>query len=116
MTASTKGTRRGRELMASAQRVADRCADAYSWDRYASWTACAAECLALGFSEAETEEILRSKYMRWAGDCYATPKHRYGRYPAHFIGKYLRRDFALRGEASVRREIAGRVTPNPSAQ
>lgn len=96
-----------------AQRVADRCADAYSWDRYRSWSACAAECLALGFSEDETEAILRSKYMRWACDRFATPQHRYGRYPARFIGQYLREDFAHRGEANVRREIAGWATLNP---
>jgi hypothetical protein len=53
-----------------ALRVASRTANAYSFDRYGevSWRACALLLLRRDFSEQETEAILRSKWMRWAGD------------------------------------------------
>lgn len=51
-----------------AEKLAERTSDAYSADRYLSWTACAALLLGRGFSEDEAEAILRSKWMRWAAD------------------------------------------------
>jgi hypothetical protein len=54
--------------MTRAQRVAERCDDAFSFDRYLSWRGCATAVLALGFNEQETEAVLRSKFTRWAAD------------------------------------------------
>jgi hypothetical protein len=42
--------------------------DAYSANRYRSWTACARFLLEEGWSEKQAEAILRSKVMRWAAD------------------------------------------------
>lgn len=52
-----------------AQRMSERTQDAYSHDRYqGEWGACVALLLARGFTEEQTEAILRSKHMRWAAD------------------------------------------------
>jgi len=51
-----------------AKRIAERSNEAYSFNRYADWEECAEDILGLGFSEIETEVILRSKWMRWAAD------------------------------------------------
>jgi hypothetical protein len=45
--------------------VAVKTADAYSADRYNSWTACALLLARRGFNRWEAEAILRSKIMRW---------------------------------------------------
>jgi hypothetical protein len=42
--------------------------DAYSRDRYNSWSACIKALLNRGYSEKETAAILLSKVMRWAAD------------------------------------------------
>jgi hypothetical protein len=75
-----------RSRKALAQAVADQTADAFSFDRYASWATCAEKILARGFTVKETEAILRSKWMRWAADACATP---YGRVPAAAIVQWL---------------------------
>jgi hypothetical protein len=46
--------------------------DAYSADRYNSWPAVCMRLNQRGFTAREAEAILRSKWMRWAGD--ARPK------------------------------------------
>lgn len=51
-----------------AEEIANRTNQVYSFERYADWTDCAHAILDLGFSETETEAILLSKWMRWAGD------------------------------------------------
>lgn len=49
--------------------IADRTEDAYSCDRYGNeWANCAKTLLVRGYTEAETEWVLRSKWMRWAAD------------------------------------------------
>ena len=54
--------------VAQIQALADRAADAYSADCYASWKACAAALLRRGYSDRQAEAILRSKITRWAVD------------------------------------------------
>ena len=56
--------------------LAERTEDAYSFDRYASWPAVVAVLLRRGYTDRQTEEILRSKFMRWAADQSSA---RYGR-------------------------------------
>jgi hypothetical protein len=53
---------------ATAVALAERTADAYSRDRFLSWTSVAKFLLDYGYSEREAEAIMRSKYMRWAAD------------------------------------------------
>ena len=47
--------------------------DAYSFNRYGetAWTESAKNLHNLGYSNKKIVEILRSKIMRWAADCYA---------------------------------------------
>lgn len=90
------------ERLTRAQAVAERCADAYSVDRYASWPEVARVLLAMGFTEAEAEAVMRSKITRWAAD--DTP-HRYGRVPARLVREYILSDEARRG-SQTRNEIA----------
>lgn len=49
-------------------RLCEATKNAYSFDRYANWTDCALALANRGYSYAEAETILRSKWMRWAGD------------------------------------------------
>jgi hypothetical protein len=71
---------------AAAAALADKTADAYSFNSYASWTACAAMLLRRGYSAMEAEAILRSKWTRWAGD---VSSHRYGHYTAADLAAYI---------------------------
>ena len=48
--------------------LAAQTADAYSADRYTSWTACARLLASLGYDARQAEAILRSKWTRWARD------------------------------------------------
>jgi len=102
MTITTPSTR----LALAASRTAVRCADAWSYDAYASWYAVAKALFRMDFTELEVETIMRSKITRWAGDMFASPTVRYGRFPARIVTEYLRDDFAHRGEHIVRAEIA----------
>lgn len=51
-----------------AQEIEERTKDAYSFPRYANWLACVRLLLERGYTEKQTEWILRSKWMRWAAD------------------------------------------------
>jgi hypothetical protein len=53
---------------AQVQALAESTADAYSFDRYASWKACCAALLCRGYSDRQAEKILRSRITRWAAD------------------------------------------------
>jgi len=57
-------------LTSLAKRVAEDCTDAYSCDNYtpAGWRQCGAMLAKRGFSLSAIEEILRSKWTRWACD------------------------------------------------
>ena len=92
------------EAMSRAQAlaVANRCRDAYSADRYASWPEVARILLRMGFDECETEAVMRSKITRWAADSYP---NRYGNVPAKVVREYIKADEGRRGRL-VRDEIA----------
>jgi len=57
-----------RNAKALATALAKRTKDAWSVDRYASWTAVAAALLGRGYTPIAAEAILRSKFTRWAAD------------------------------------------------
>lgn len=91
---------------ARATAIAEKTADAYSYDRYATWRGCALLLVLRGFNDREVEAILRSKLMRWAGDRIQDNKScRYGRIPARAITEYLD-DMEKRRAGSVKREVA----------
>lgn len=71
---------------ADINRLAAATADAYSFDRYRNWRACAALLARRGYTYAEAECILRSKWMRWAGDQSAAP---YGRATSADLDRFL---------------------------
>ena len=96
MSASTKGPRR-----AQAAAIADRCRDAYSANRYRSWPEVARVLLAMGFTDAEAETVMRSKITRWAADFGGAT---YGKATAKMVREYITNDEAHRGER-VRAEI-----------
>lgn len=87
-----------------AQRVralAERTADAFSWDNYSGyrWTAAVAMLLRRGYSDREAEAILRSKWTRWAADMASSRKGwRYGRTSSSDLARFL--DVQARGCAS----------------
>jgi hypothetical protein len=51
--------------------------DAYSFDRYGvrEWTRCIKMLAKRGYKPIEIEEIMRSKWTRWAGDMSLTPEN-----------------------------------------
>jgi len=74
------------ELMDKAVKLAARCSDAYSYDRYANWTAVAKLLLDLGLTENQAEAVMRSKWTRWAADQSSAS---YGYVPAKEINRFL---------------------------
>ena len=71
---------------ADVDRLAAATEDAYSFDRYRSWHACAALLARRGYTAAEAECILRSKWTRWAADQSAAP---YGRATSADLDRFL---------------------------
>lgn len=69
-----------------AKEIADKSSDAYSSGRYVSWYGCALSLLKRGYSDKEVEAILRSKWMRWAGDSSDKP---FGRYTSGDIIRFI---------------------------
>src|SRR5262245_50068851 len=57
----------------SAVAVAERCNDAFAFDRYRSWTSLAKMLAGRGYNAREIEAILRSKWTRWAADSSDRP-------------------------------------------
>ena len=66
---------------------------AYSADAYYSWPAVAEALLRRGYTEAETEAIMFSKYTRWARDYAGDIRKdaRCGRYSANDVIRYLKK-------------------------
>lgn len=81
--------------------IATRCGNAYSANRYGSWREVARRLLRAGFSEAETEAVMRSKITRWAADGW---DHNGRKVPAYVVTDYIRHDEQRRG-SHVREEI-----------
>ena len=69
--------------------LADRCGDAYSADRYGSWSAVAAVLLKQGLTERQAEVVMRSKWTRWAAD---QSDARYGKVPAKVIADFVAKE------------------------
>lgn len=68
-----------------AKALAEKTADAYMADGYRHWSAVCALLLRRGYSEIEAEAILRSKWMRWAGDAVSSNDN----LPTKTIGDFL---------------------------
>ena len=68
--------------------IARKSRDAYSYDGYGviGWDACAILLARRGFNAEQIEEILRSKWTRWAGD---GSNNRYGRYSGKDLARFL---------------------------
>jgi hypothetical protein len=71
---------------AEIDRLATSTEDAYSFNRYTNWRACAALLARRGYTYREAETILRSKWMRWAGDASS---NRYGRVSSRDLARFL---------------------------
>jgi hypothetical protein len=61
--------------------------DAYSVLAYRNWVAVCAFLLKRGYTEDEAETILRSKWMRWAGDF--SKKNKYGHLTSADVARFL---------------------------
>lgn len=70
--------------------IADRCSDAYSFDRYGAsgWRGAAQVLAKRGLSPDEIEAVLRSKWTRWAGDWSGK---RYGRVSGADLRRFMDR-------------------------
>lgn len=66
--------------------LVERTKDAYSFDRYSSWKACVRLLNKRGYSEIEIEAVLRSKWMRWAGD---RSTNEYGQVTSGDLARFL---------------------------
>lgn len=73
-----------------AKALAAKTDNAYSFDRYATWSACAAALASMGYTAEEAEAILRSKHMRWAADAASNARvARYGDATSTDLKRYL---------------------------
>jgi len=66
--------------------LAEKTADAYSFDRYGSWHAVCEVLARRGLTALEIEAVVRSKWTRWAAD---SSDYRYGKVPARAVVDYL---------------------------
>jgi len=74
------------KISIEAKSLAFSTSDAYSSDRFRNWAAVIQALLNLGYTELETEAILRSKWPRWA--CDRDPK-RYGHCTSSTMVRFL---------------------------
>lgn len=90
-----------------ARAIAEGCADAYSADRfsYPGWRQCGVMLAARGFDEFAIEEILRSKWTRWA--CDHCDNHSYGHHTSPCLERYLDRGKPGIGIGNWRRLMYG---------
>jgi hypothetical protein len=72
-----------------AKTLAYHTSGAYSFDAYKNWDAVIQMCLDLGYSEMETEAIVRSKWTRWACD-HDTGRNRYGRHTSSAMMRFMK--------------------------
>ncbi len=88
-----------------AEEIATRTVDAYSFDRYgwAAWKATAQMLARRGYNVAQIESILRSKWMRWAGDMADTSSPT-SQDVARYLDKYAETECSLE---NVNRLVAG---------
>lgn len=70
----------------TAKAIAERTSGAYSFDRYRNWDSVAAALIGAGFTAAETEAIMLSKWARWAADSY----DRYENIPAKALVNFAK--------------------------
>lgn len=86
------GNRRGANKMKisdKAKALAYHTSGAYSYDAYKNWDAVIQMCLDLGYSEMETEAIVRSKWTRWACDSDTNRGGRYGYHTSNALKRFL---------------------------
>lgn len=71
------------------QALVNETSDAYSYDRYGEqgWRACVKLLIRRGYTAREIEAILRSKWMRWAGD--SSERNHYGHYNSADLATFL---------------------------
>jgi hypothetical protein len=77
------------KITQQAKNLASKTSDAYSSDRFASWEGVIQTLLNLGYSEIETEAIVRSKWTRWACD-HDTSRNRYGRHTSSAMIRFMK--------------------------
>lgn len=105
MQKAQTSTRPSRDAIARA--LAEKTSDAYSYDRYRNWQSVIKALLIRGYTEREVEAIVRSKWMRWAGDRIEDGKSiRYGNIPARAILEFIDEMVKQSGEERVKREVA----------
>ena len=77
------------KITPKAKALAEQTSDAYSADRFKNWEAVIQCLLNLGYSELETEAIVRSKWTRWACDM-DTSKNNYGHHTSSAMIRFLK--------------------------
>jgi hypothetical protein len=76
--------------METVAELAERLSDAYSTDSYRNgWSGCIRMLRKRGYTDANIEAILRSKWTRWAGD---HSDKRYGYYTSMDLARFLDSD------------------------
>ena len=88
------------KITTQAKALAEKTANAYSFDRYRSWPALCQYLLSAGFSEMQSEAILRSKWTRWSADSSNT---RYGLATAKDLKRFIEK------QANIGYEVAALI-------
>lgn len=78
------------KITQQAKDLASKTSDAYSSDRFKNWGAVVQALLNLGYSELQTEAILRSKWARWACDHDTNRGVRYGYHTSIAMVNFLK--------------------------
>lgn len=92
-------------MSAIGTRLAEKTADAFSYDRYGRWQAVVEMLLRRGLSVQQAEAVLRSKWTRWAADASDKP---YGKATSHDLARFIdQQRNAMEQIAELTRETFG---------
>jgi len=78
------------KITQQAKDLASKTSDAYSSDRFRNWASVIQALLNLGYSEIETEAIVRSKWTRWACDHDTSYGGKYGRHTSTAMIRFMK--------------------------
>jgi len=78
------------KITPQAKALAEQTSGAYSYDRFKNWEAVIQALLNLGYTEMETEAIVRSKWARWACDHDTSFGGRYGYHTSTAMVRFMK--------------------------
>lgn len=87
--------------MLTIEELSEKTSDAYSYDRYNSWSACIKALRKAQYNDMQIEAILRSKWTRWAAD---SSDKSYGKSSSVDLMKYINENETLESVEELTKE------------